>query len=84
MLFAEESSGAASAKKTSGGFVSPSWASFLGGIPLATSSLTSFLALSPVGVSWRLTQEALTDVWSSDPGSSAVSEGVLDFSLTRA
>ena len=83
VLFAEESSGAASAKKTSGGFVNPSWASFLGGIPLATPDLAPSLALSPGRVPWRLAQDGVAEFGSSVPGSSPVSEGVLDFSLAR-
>ena len=85
ILFAKESSSeVAIAKKASGEFGELAGTSFLGGILSTISSLTSLLALSPVGVPWRLTQEAVTEAGLSDPGSSAVSEGVLYFSLARA
>ena len=84
VIVARESSGAASAKKASEEFKEPTGTSFLGGILSTTSDLASSLAMSPVGVPWKLTQEAVTEAGSSVPGPSPVSEGVLDFLLARA
>ena len=62
----------------------PSGPSLLVGILLVTQDLASSLALSPGRVPWRLAQEAVPEAGLSVPGSSPVSEGVLDFSLARA
>ena len=69
------SAGTAVAKKASEESGEVEGTSFLGGIRSASSCLASSLVM---------TQEAVAVAWSSVPGSSAVSEGVLDFSLARA
>ena len=69
------SAGNAVAKKASEESGEIEGTSFLGGIHSASSCLASSLVM---------TREAVAEAWSSVPGSSAVSEGVLDFSLARA